>query len=36
MNVFENCPALTLYIPRGSYAEEYFKSCYHKIRKVLY
>lgn len=36
MNVFENCPALTLYIPRGSYAEEYFKSCYPKIRKVLY
>lgn len=36
MNVFENCPALTLYIPRGSYAEEYFSAFYGNIKKVLY
>lgn len=36
MNVFENCPALTLYVPRGSYAEEVFSRFCQQIRKVLY
>lgn len=35
-NVFENCPALTLYVPRGSYAEEALSRFYQHIRKVLY
>lgn len=36
VNTFENCPNLTLHIPRDSYAEEYFSHFYRNMEKVLY
>lgn len=36
MNTFENCPELTLYVPRGSYAEEVFSRFGRNLKKVFY